>query len=367
VSGPPRAPADAPNLLLVLGMHRSGTSAAARATAALGFDLGPDLLPPAPANPAGFWEDRLFVAFNEALLAAHGARYDTLGFRFSPEAAAEHRAAAQEWIAARRLGTRPYAVKDPRLTRLLPFWLPLFAERPEIRPAALLVYRHPESVALSLAAREGMPRLRALLLWQEHLLAALRHTEGMRRYLIDYDRLVDDPDGTLTAAAAGLGLPPPDPEALRGFRSSFLETAYRHSRFTEPPRDAPPGVRRLVRLLAEAAGRDPSLGTPASRAALAALFEAEARLEPLAAPLLGEIARLETELEALRTWIAGLEAHPGYRAARALWRLWRRARQTLFRSPPPSLPPGPPPAAGREAEEAGAEAGEKEPPSALAA
>jgi len=44
------------HVVLILGMHRSGTSAAARAVNLLGVDLGAPLLPPRDDNPVGCWE-----------------------------------------------------------------------------------------------------------------------------------------------------------------------------------------------------------------------------------------------------------------------------------------------------------------------
>ena len=44
--------------VLVLGMHRSGTSAIARGLAALGVFLGDDFLDAKPENPTGYWEDK---------------------------------------------------------------------------------------------------------------------------------------------------------------------------------------------------------------------------------------------------------------------------------------------------------------------
>jgi hypothetical protein len=347
----------APNFLLVLGMHRGGTSAAARAAAALGFALGADLLPPSPDNPAGYWEDRELVAIDEALLAALGARYDTLGLHIPPtrlpptsltpavisEAAPEAvpeaapdtptpeaalaplRARAQAWLAARGAGTRPFAAKDPRLPRLLPFWRSLLGAWPGLAAGALIVYRHPESVALSLARREGMGRLHALLLWQEHMLAALRHTEGMPRALLDFDALIDDPDAALERAAAALGLPRPERAARLAFRACFVDEKLRHSRFEGPVgAGAPPGVGALAALLAEAAATDPALASPHWAGRFAAAATEWARLGSLVA----ELARLEAERERLAAWIAGLERRFLFRAARAvhrgLGRLWGR-------------------------------------------
>lgn len=145
----------APNLLVVLGMQRSGTSASTRMAATLGFDLGEDLLPPAPDNPKGFFEDNELYAIDQDLLTAGAAAWDTLGFRLEAvgeEALAPLRERARAWLAARGAGTRPFAAKDPRLPRLLPFWQSLFAENPAIRPTYLLI-----SISSSIATRKAWP------------------------------------------------------------------------------------------------------------------------------------------------------------------------------------------------------------------
>ena len=62
--------------VLVLGMHRSGTSALARGLQMLGVYLGNDFLSPQPDNPTGYWEDRNIFELNERLLAVFGLKWD---------------------------------------------------------------------------------------------------------------------------------------------------------------------------------------------------------------------------------------------------------------------------------------------------
>ena len=50
------------DVVVVLGMHRSGTSALTKALELFGIDLGTDLLPPQDDNPKGFFEDRGLVS-----------------------------------------------------------------------------------------------------------------------------------------------------------------------------------------------------------------------------------------------------------------------------------------------------------------
>ena len=47
-----------PRALMVLGMHRSGTSALTRIFSLLGADLPKNLMPPSPANKTGYWESQ---------------------------------------------------------------------------------------------------------------------------------------------------------------------------------------------------------------------------------------------------------------------------------------------------------------------
>src|SRR5437762_1230512 len=44
-------------VIMVVGMHRAGTSALTRGLTALGVDLGEHLLLPGADNPTGYWED----------------------------------------------------------------------------------------------------------------------------------------------------------------------------------------------------------------------------------------------------------------------------------------------------------------------
>ena len=63
--------APAKTLLLIVGMHRSGTSALTRLVNLLGCDLGPELLPArANDNETGFWEHRTLNLLHEEILCA---------------------------------------------------------------------------------------------------------------------------------------------------------------------------------------------------------------------------------------------------------------------------------------------------------
>src|SRR5918995_810916 len=58
--------------ILVVGSHRSGTSALARVISLLGCDLPKDLMPPSPANESGYWESNVVWHLNDKILASAG-------------------------------------------------------------------------------------------------------------------------------------------------------------------------------------------------------------------------------------------------------------------------------------------------------
>src|ERR1700729_1947692 len=62
--------------VVVVGMHRSGTSAIVRGLAALSVYLGNDFLDAQPENPTGYWEDRGIVELDERVLKALRLRWD---------------------------------------------------------------------------------------------------------------------------------------------------------------------------------------------------------------------------------------------------------------------------------------------------
>lgn len=61
--------------VLVLGMHRSGTSVLTRAIALLGASLPSDLHPPGADNPDGYWEPAGLQRINDRLLQAAGSAW----------------------------------------------------------------------------------------------------------------------------------------------------------------------------------------------------------------------------------------------------------------------------------------------------
>lgn len=195
--------------LLIVGMHRSGTSAVAGSLARLGLPLGENLLAAGEDNPKGYFEHEEAVRIDDRLLDALDRRWDDPrelpeGWLRTP-AADEARAAITRLLEREFSGVRLFALKDPRLCRLLPLWLETLRAT-GIEPRVLLVVRHPAEVAASLAKRNGFSPALSQLLWLEHMLAAERDSRGCARAVVTYDDLIAAPEITLGRAMTALGL-----------------------------------------------------------------------------------------------------------------------------------------------------------------
>lgn len=190
--------------ILVLGMHRSGTSALTRIIGHLGASLPFDPMPETADNPCGYWESRSIARFNNRLLELAGTRWNDdaplpdAWFADPARAADEDEAAT---LLAAAFGDATLLVlKDPRVCRLLPLWRNVLA-RGGIEPCAVIALRDPGEVARSLQARLEDPAFRpaavaaperGLLLWLRYVLDAEARSRDMPRTVIDYPSLLAD-------------------------------------------------------------------------------------------------------------------------------------------------------------------------------
>lgn len=219
--------------VVVLGMHRSGTSALAGVLARLGCDLPEEIMPANEFNPKGFYESLKAYNLNDAILAAGDSSWDDWQ-SFNPAwvsspLSAEFRERGGK-VLEEEYGDSPlFLLKDPRICRLLPFWQQLF-DAQQIQPTYVLTHRNPLEVARSLETREGWPQAAGLLLWLRHVLDAETGTRGMQRCFTSYDRLLTDWTGTMEMILSRTGLVLPHACAeVAGEVESFLSASLRHS------------------------------------------------------------------------------------------------------------------------------------------
>ena len=148
-------------LILVLGMHRSGTSLVTKSLECLGVSLGDRADWSGPDNETGFHEDQDILAINEAVLKRYGARWDTPTLDMKRQAIiTDLHILAKRTLAAKLQRYPLFGLKDPRMCRLLPFWIPIFRVL-GCEIGAVQVWRSPFDIASSLVRRNG----RTLAYW----------------------------------------------------------------------------------------------------------------------------------------------------------------------------------------------------------
>ncbi len=160
--------------IIVLGMHRSGTSMLAHLVHAAGVSIGQtsDLLTPDSNNPSGYWEHEPLVKFNNFLLKTADASWavppsssDQISDLLKQSALVER---AQQLIQSMGSLSPLWVWKDPRLSLLLPFWRALLPNA-----VYIIAIRHPVAVAHSLKTRNGFPLSAGILLWQLYVQSIL--------------------------------------------------------------------------------------------------------------------------------------------------------------------------------------------------
>jgi len=285
--------------LIVLGMHRSGTSSVTRLLNLAGawFGEDADATETNEENPKGFWERRDVREVCDGLLLGGGYdwwRLADLDLDSIPATVRDEQLAAMADVVDELDRHRPWVVKEPRLCLLLPLLRPLLDA-----PVGVIVTRDPVEVAQSVRARSGFPIAAGLALWEVHLERALDATADLPRVHVRYEDLMADPVGRtarLVDDLTGLGVTglttPPAAEieefitpSLRRQRPAAGRDELLNSRQSELAAAADAGT-----LLDVAASTTPSAGAREAletladdqdRRALVADMEAAARVDRL--------------------------------------------------------------------------------------
>ena len=201
-------------LVLVTGMHRSGTSAMAGLLQVLGGYLGPadGLYEADQNNEAGYYERRDIVEFNDDILSGavdfldskhsffdNVNNPDYLGWLYGAWSNFEEIAFDEAQLATARkwlleiIGKNNqlfYVVKDPRLSLLYQSWMPVFG----CQPLVIVMVRSPSSVSRSLYLRDGIFENVGKQLWATYTKSAIPAIENKKRLILSYDELVENPE-----------------------------------------------------------------------------------------------------------------------------------------------------------------------------
>jgi len=189
--------------VMIVGMHRSGTSFLTGSLQLAGLELG-EYSAWNRHNLKGNRENQDIVAFHDAVLARHGFAWDN-----PPPGALiwtdDEIAAARRWMDQYADEPR-WGFKDPRSLLLVEGWLDLV---PDLQFVG--IFRHPESVSRSLRKRGRITEEKAFELWKAYNSRLLELHRRMDFPLLCFDETEEILHQKLDEICAELGLKsPPD-------------------------------------------------------------------------------------------------------------------------------------------------------------
>jgi hypothetical protein len=238
--------------IIVLGMHRSGTSVLTRGLQGLGVFLGDDFLSPQPDNPTGYWENNGILDLNERLLTVLGLNWESISLIDDsqwqiPEVQALSTEAAA-FLRAHFLCHPLWGFKDPRTVRLLPFWRATF-ERIGVDDQYVIAIRTPLAVATSLLKRQSMAPATSHMLSLVYIVPYLHEIAERPFVVTDYDLFLADPQGQLERIGRSLKIPFSETQAseVEFFSRDFVDQGLRHDYFSRYDFDTISEVSPLIR------------------------------------------------------------------------------------------------------------------------
>lgn len=221
-------------LIIILGMHRSGTSVVTQLCQAMGAYLGEknELMVATEYNPDGYFENKRISHINDNILRISGKEWYSLGnldedysFLHIEKTIMELKDNLQNLFQKGDM----VAVKDPRISVLLSFWERVLDEM-EIEVRYIWVFRNPLEVAESLKKRNGYSREHGLLLWAYYNLSILRFLKKKDYLLINYRDILENQE---RITKLGQFIVEEDNDNLKQNLSYVIKGNYCHSNFSK--------------------------------------------------------------------------------------------------------------------------------------
>ena len=178
--------------VVVLGMHRSGTSAATNLVVELGARAASTIIPANDQNESGYWESFPVMELNDSTLRELNAswndwlRLDCL--LWTPQLVSSFVSKAVLLLDREFDGADLIALKDPRICLLYPLWRASIVTA-GYSPKVVLIVRDPLEVARSLQVRDGFSLQRGVLLWLRYNLEAEINSRFDFRSILMYDHV----------------------------------------------------------------------------------------------------------------------------------------------------------------------------------
>jgi len=222
-------------VVIILGMHRSGTSSLAGILEGAGLTLG-KVSRQNLFNPKGNLESKKIIDLNDALLRHNGGAWDNPPARIDwPEALKQER----DLIIRGYRDSLLWGFKDPRLLLTLDGWLEGLSGHGVSFAAT---FRRPGSVAQSLYKRNQFSLEKSLFLWKTYNEKLLAYHEAFHFPVVSFDLPETDYRDAVERLLQRLAL---TPDRRPG---DFFENELRYEA-QAPEADFPPEIESLYKEL----------------------------------------------------------------------------------------------------------------------
>ena|SRR5947208_908120 len=236
--------------ILMLGMHRSGTSALTRVLNLLGAALPRHLMDAHSTNEAGHWEPERLVNLHDQMLAEAGSRWDDwrkldLGV-LPPERLDFYKSEIRRLIEEEYRNAPLFVMKDPRICRFVALYQDILGNM-GIDAKYVLIHRNPLAAAASLKVRNDMPEACSQLLWLRHVLEAAKATRDCTRSFLSYEALLADEGSHVKELGGALAVtwPKRSADTMVEIRSSLRRDLQHQKADAEALKKAAPAARWL--------------------------------------------------------------------------------------------------------------------------
>jgi len=183
--------------IIVLGMHRSGTSAVTGLLEKFGIYLGNKLLEANIGNLKGYFENEIFVEFNKEVLLDLNSYHEDIEFNFySIKNIDKYVDKLCDIIETEFKNVNIFAIKDPRISLLFPIYQKAM-EKKGIDIKIIRPIREPSEVAVSFKKASDIEYEHSFALWINYNLLAEFYTRDMEKLYITYNDLVYNTKETL--------------------------------------------------------------------------------------------------------------------------------------------------------------------------
>ena len=196
-------------VLLICGMHRSGTSCIANELANAGVPISDTLLSADEGNVKGYFEDPRIIAIHDQILSSLGSNWmdpaplpsDWLGHVCSQG----FDNLIKSYLDGFGQDLPVLLIKEPRISRLLALWLRV-CDQAGHEVAILHVGRNLIEVSDSLWRRNHIPLVHGIQLWARYNLDVVVQGADVSHAILDIRQFIREPD-VLAAICEKLEIP----------------------------------------------------------------------------------------------------------------------------------------------------------------